>query len=259
MMALESGQRLAVFQPYFLPYIGYFQLIAAADLFLAYPHVRFSRKSYVDRNQWVENEELTLMRLPLEIPSFGGPIADLRMPNTHWQGPWRKRFVESYRGAPFFEETLLLVDDLMAIDKMDGVDWLLESLRKAMEHMEVQANIQRASGEVYEAIEDEVNAIEVKEARMVRRVQRIAEVHGARTFINSMGGRAFYDKPIFSEHGIQTEFLEVHWGGDERLERLPHRSASILHVLAHLGKDVVGSLLLPESGAYRIHRSHHAG
>jgi len=43
--------KIAINQPYFLPYLGYFQLIAAADLFVAYENVAYTRKSWISRNR----------------------------------------------------------------------------------------------------------------------------------------------------------------------------------------------------------------
>jgi len=44
---------LAVMQPYFLPYVGYFQLINAADLFIVYDNIKYTKKGWINRNRFL--------------------------------------------------------------------------------------------------------------------------------------------------------------------------------------------------------------
>jgi hypothetical protein len=61
--------RVAIMQPYFLPYLGYFQLIAAADLFIVYGNIKYTKKGWINRNRMLLNEEAVTFILPLKNAS----------------------------------------------------------------------------------------------------------------------------------------------------------------------------------------------
>ena len=53
-----TNKKVAVMQPYFLPYIGYFQLISAVDEFIVYDNIQFSKKGWFHRNRMLQNLSL---------------------------------------------------------------------------------------------------------------------------------------------------------------------------------------------------------
>ncbi|MBO0236908.1 WbqC family protein, partial [Vibrio parahaemolyticus] len=54
---------------YFLPYIGYFQLFKAADEFIIYDNIEYTKKGWINRNQFVLNGKTQLFSIPLEKSS----------------------------------------------------------------------------------------------------------------------------------------------------------------------------------------------
>ena len=56
-------------QPYFLPYIGYFQLIAAVDLFIVYDNIKYTKRGWINRNRMLQNGKAVLFSLPLKADS----------------------------------------------------------------------------------------------------------------------------------------------------------------------------------------------
>ena len=47
--------RLAIMQPYFLPYIGYWQLMGAVDAFVVYDRIKYTKKGWINRNRLLQN------------------------------------------------------------------------------------------------------------------------------------------------------------------------------------------------------------
>src|SRR5882762_7582136 len=69
---------VAVMQPYFIPYAGYFRLFAAADLFVVYDCVQFPRRGWVHRNRLPDADgELRWLTLPLATAPREVTIRDL--------------------------------------------------------------------------------------------------------------------------------------------------------------------------------------
>ena len=58
-------RRVAIMQPYFMPYIGYFQLIAAVDLFIVYDNVKYTKKGWINRNRFLQGGRDALFSLCL--------------------------------------------------------------------------------------------------------------------------------------------------------------------------------------------------
>ena len=56
-------------QPYFFPYIGYFQLIAAVDLFIVYDNIKYTKKGWINRNRMLQNGKDVMFSLPLKRDS----------------------------------------------------------------------------------------------------------------------------------------------------------------------------------------------
>src|SRR5437660_8507371 len=70
---------VAIMQPYFIPYAGYFRLFAASDLFVLYDCVQFPRRGWVHRNRLLDaSGKERWLTLPLEKAARDARIQDLR-------------------------------------------------------------------------------------------------------------------------------------------------------------------------------------
>ena len=58
--------KLAIMQPYFLPYIGYFQLINAVDQFVIYDNIQYTKKGWINRNRFLQNGTDYLFTIPIQ-------------------------------------------------------------------------------------------------------------------------------------------------------------------------------------------------
>ena len=92
-------------QPTYLPYLGYFQLMAKADVFVFLDDVQFARRSWQQRNRiWGAAGEV-MLSVPVQKTDREALIADIRVSDTE---PWREKHLTSMRHAyakrPFFEE-----------------------------------------------------------------------------------------------------------------------------------------------------------
>ncbi len=47
--------KIAIMQPYFFPYIGYFQLIESVDLFVLYDNIKYTKKGWINRNRFLRD------------------------------------------------------------------------------------------------------------------------------------------------------------------------------------------------------------
>jgi hypothetical protein len=61
--------KLAVMQPYFLPYLGYWQLMNMADTFVVYDNIQFSKRGWFHRNRLLLNKKEEMFTIPLKKDS----------------------------------------------------------------------------------------------------------------------------------------------------------------------------------------------
>src|SRR5690348_8607703 len=102
-------------QPYFFPYIGYFQLIRAVDKFIFYDDVAFIKQGWINRNRLLVAGAPYLFSVPLTTPSSFQSIRETKVSREQY-GRWEKKFMATlshcYREAPYREPVTTLVGEV---------------------------------------------------------------------------------------------------------------------------------------------------
>jgi hypothetical protein len=188
---------VALMQPYFFPYLGYYGLLAAADVFVAYDSVQFEKHGWVNRNRILRDGAPEWWTAPVAAAPLATTIADRRYHDWPRQ---RARLLghlrERYRRAPRREEALDL--GAVALDPAcDGVaEANLHGLRTMAATLGLRARILRASEVPHDA-----------SLRGQDRVLAICTALGADTYVNAIGGTTLYDHAAFAARGVDLRFL----------------------------------------------------
>lgn len=203
---MDRVKRLALMQPYFFPYLGYFRLFAAVDEFIIFDTAQFPRKGRVHRShvpgpngapEWLT---LPLSRCPQETPishlSFA-PHAreafDRRLARLAW--------ISNAEGANAGRVRAFLNAPLTSV-----IDYLETGLRLVIDILRIEVVISRAS------------ALNLDPSlRGQERVIATAAARGATVYVNLSGGRALYSAEAFREAGIELAFLKPYEGGFHHL------------------------------------------
>ncbi len=191
-----SQHRLALMQPYFLPYLGYFQLIAAADQFICYDDVQFIKNGWIERNRYLLDGEAHWFRVSLAKGRHTGTIRERTVSqNFDLQGMLNKlRF--AYRKAPFKTSILGWLEHQLA-DPPASIAVLNERvIRSCCQLLDIQTPILRSSDVLCDC-----------HSHGQQRVIDIARAVGATHYINPMGGAHLYDAKTFAQAGLTLEFL----------------------------------------------------
>ena len=102
--------KLAIMQPYFFPFIGYYQLIYAADTFVVYDDVNFIKKGWINRNFILSNVGPLWFRAPLLKASQNKKIFEIRIvQDPKWSRKLERTIEQNYSQANFYAETIPLV------------------------------------------------------------------------------------------------------------------------------------------------------
>ncbi|MGH8030313.1 MAG: WbqC family protein [Arenimonas sp.] len=198
--------RVAVMQPYFFPYAGYFRLLAAADEFVLLDCVQFPRRGRVHRCQvpspGAGEEWLTL---PLASQPRDTAIRDLAFaPGARAEFDARlarHAWIAAGRGPLAGHVREHLHAPLDAV-----VDYLEAGLRLVADALGLPATLRRSSTL---AIDPALRAQD--------RILAIAQACGATGYVNSPGGRDLYDPLAFAAAGMELRFLPEYDGSHVHL------------------------------------------
>lgn len=202
------GVTLAIMQPYFLPYAGYFRLLTGSDLFVIYDCVQFPRRGWVHRNklrdaggteQW--------LTLPLAHAAQSARIDELAFPEDAAGELGRRLQPFPLDGATGAAAALL-----EAVRRVEGrpVDYISGLLETACRLLDAPWNVVRSSSL---AIPDSVRG----QDRILEICRRLDAVR----YLNAPGGRDLYDPATFAASGVKLQFLPPFDGtGGSILQRL---------------------------------------
>ena len=103
---------IAIMQPYLFPYIGYFQLLNATDIFVVYDNIQFTKKGWIHRNRILVNGKASYVTLPLKKDSDLLSIKNrcLSVSFDKEKHKLLRRIKETYRKAPFCNAVYPLIE-----------------------------------------------------------------------------------------------------------------------------------------------------
>jgi len=189
--------RIAIMQPYFVPYAGYFRLFAQADLFVIYDCVQFPRRGYVHRNQLPDHQgRLQWLTLPLKPSPQTTPICALEFADDAVQ-----KLSISRRKFPCLERLPEPWEALFSAAQGPLVPWLTSSLEMCSEALQLDCPTVLSSNL-------KVPSHHTGQDRIIE----ICKTLGATGYLNAPGGRDMYAHEAFRKEGIELSFLPPYVG-----------------------------------------------
>ncbi|TIH18052.1 hypothetical protein D0S45_05725 [Marinifilum sp. JC120] len=192
--------RLAIMQPYFFPYVGYFQLIDRVDKFVVLDDVNFITRGWVNRNQILLGGKPSMFSLPLEKASQNKLICEIEIAGGYerWAQKFLKTIKHAYKSAPFFETAYEeVVRESLNTSERNLSAFIVATLKIICSYCKIQTDIIETSRLYPKA--DLTGADRIID--ICRRCQ-------ATTYINPSGGSELYDVEVFAKHGIELQFFD---------------------------------------------------
>ena len=189
--------KAAIMQPYFCPYIGYFQLIAAVDKFVVYDNIKYTKKGWINRNRILQNGQDAMFSLPLKKDSDFLDVCKRELAADFNRDNLLGQFKGAYRRAPHFEQTLPLIELIVWYEDMNLFKFLHHSIVKTCEYLSITTEI-KISSDI--AIDHDLKGQD--------KVLALCEAVGASTYVNTIGGMELYSKETFRESGIELKFIK---------------------------------------------------
>lgn len=186
---------LAVMQPYLLPYIGYFQLIYASDLFIIYDDVSYIKQGYINRNNILSPNGPVRFTVPVPGASSNKLISQLSYSADVKKV--LKTIQQSYSKSPYFDEIYPLIESILTYHNRDIAELCLKSYRDILEYLGLQRKFLKSSELDYD------RALPAKD-----RLINFSHKFGADCYINTPGGRDLYNKLEFAKEEVDLRFIE---------------------------------------------------
>jgi len=189
--------KLAIMQPYFFPYIGYFQLIQSVDKFIVYDNIQYTKKGWINRNRFLQNGKDVLFSIPLKKDSDYLDVREREISPAFNKVKLLNQLKQSYRRAPCFESVFPVIEKIVMHDEVNLFDYIHFSIVELCAYLDIDTEIVKSSGV---SIDHTLQGQD--------KVLALCKAVEANTYINAIGGQELYAREDFSACGIDLKFIQ---------------------------------------------------
>lgn len=183
-------------QPYFLPYIGYFQLINAADVFVIYDNIKYTKKGWINRNRFLQNGRDATFSIPLKKDSDSLDVNKRIISQDFNKKRLLAQITESYRKAPHFKEAIAIFERIVLNNDENLFSYILFSVNEICKYLGIETKIITSS------------TVEIDHSlKAQEKVIAICKQCNAQSYINAIGGLELYSKQAFNDEGLELSFI----------------------------------------------------
>lgn len=229
--------KLAVMQPYFFPYLGYFQLIHSVDHFMFFDDVQYIKKSWMSRNRLLnlDSNEAFYIRPELVKPDYKALLPSVELKQDHkWKDKLLAQLKVYKNKALFYDEVLPLIQEILESDHKYLVDFNIDSTTKITQWLGMDKKIDKYTD--YDFWFDEKPGIGDWG-------REVAKAMKAKQYINSPGGESFIFPEEFNANGIELGFIQPELPSYNQQNGNFVPGLSILDVLLFNGKEKTANML----------------
>lgn len=191
--------KIAIMQPYFLPYIGYFQLINMVDKFIILDDVNFINRGWINRNRILINGKGHLFSIPCAKTSQNKLINEIEIAlDEKGKNKLLLSFELAYKKAPYFNDVFYLLIKCLNFKNYNLAKFTANSIIEVCNFLKLEKKIKYSS----------IAHPETKEMGRVDRLIEITKREKSNEYINPIGGQKIYNKEYFASKGVNLAFLK---------------------------------------------------
>jgi len=190
---------VAIMQPYFFPYIGYYQLISTVNKFVVYDEIKFTKQSWITRNYILDKDGGKIkIGIPLRKGSDFLNINQRIISDSFDYKKILKQIELAYVGAPHFNNSFEFLEEVLGYPDDNLFNFLLNSIKMTASYLDLETEILISS-----------KVEQNKKFKSQERVLGICSDLGAKVYVNPIGGTELYKRNSFSRVGIDLRFLRA--------------------------------------------------
>ncbi len=187
--------KIAIMQPYFLPYIGYWQLLHAVDQFVVYDNIKYTKKGWINRNRYLLENKDKYFTIPLQKDSDYLNICERQISNSYNKNKLFRQISSAYKKAPYYAPIIDIFHTILFYNETNLFDYIFHSIKIICSILDIKTNIIISSS--------------LPCNQTLKSPQRIFDICNylkANTYINPIGGTKLYSKEEFATHDINLLF-----------------------------------------------------
>lgn len=193
--------KLGIMQPYFFPYLGYWQLMNAVDRYVVYDDVNFIKGGRINRNAILLQGQSHTVNLILRGASPNKLINQVQVDTQDLtQTKLLRTIGQAYAKAPFFADVMPVLEKAIRCEEENLARYLLHTFRVVNEYLGIRTELVLSS-------DIEKN----NDLKGYEKVIEICTLTGADCYYNAIGGVELYEphRDAFEAAGIELRFLEM--------------------------------------------------
>ncbi|UOQ74420.1 WbqC family protein [Hymenobacter cellulosilyticus] len=187
-----KAEKVAIMQPYFFPYLGYFALIKHTDFFVSFDPVQYIRKGWINRNRVLKpNESWQYITAPIQGTDREALIKDVLVTEGDaWKTQILRQLEHYKKRSPYYAEVKALLERCFANPELSISRLNTFYLAQVCEYLEIPFN-----HAVFSDMNLELGPVTAPDEWALRTSQAM----GATTYINPPGGREFFNAEKYEQ------------------------------------------------------------
>lgn len=221
--------KFAVMQPYFMPYIGYFQIMDAVDKFIVYDNIQYTKKGWINRNRILVNGEPQYFTVNLEKHSDYAMVNERKISQVYIKERSKviTKIEANYRNCPFFAEIMPLVTQCLNCSEISLFNYILYTIEQVNAYLNIDTKIVLSSKLPIDHT--------LRNKHKLWAISKEIEIFD---YINPIGGIDLYNKKNFADNGVNLQFHQASLSSYPQIGVCDFYPAlSIIDMLMNIGKE----------------------
>ena len=221
----DTSRTLACIQPSYIPWRGYFEMIARSDVFVFYDDVAYTKQDWRNRNRIKTNQGAVWLTVPVQRDTTDGPIRDVLIDNTkNWRRKHWRSIYEAYAKAPFFDEYRLFFEEAYQREWTHLSDFCIFLTTQICEWLKVEKQLLRSS---------DLGITGAKTDRLIQMCQQLDTRH----YLSGPAAKDYIEPDKFDAIGTTVEYIEYDYPEYPQLHGEFRGDLSILDLLFNCGEE----------------------
>lgn len=185
--------KVAIHQPHYLPWPGYFNKIIKCDIFVFLDDVQYKKNEWQNRNRIKSAKGAIWLTIPVHY-RFGQKINEVEIDNKiFWEKDHIKTIKINYQKSPFFKDFFPVIEELLSKRYNKLVDINIASVETILRYLGIERKIIRSS--IFKVEENKTD-----------RLVSICKKLSADIYISGIGAKEYLEEKKFEKENIKVEF-----------------------------------------------------
>jgi hypothetical protein len=186
---------LSAHQPAYLPWQGYFEKIASADVFVYLDTVQFEKNSFINRNKIKTPQGVLWLTIPVKSSGHtSSTLSSSEIDNSQrWRANHLKTIEMNYRKAPHFEKNFPKIEALISSPESNLAEYCFHQLHFWLHELSIDTQVVRASD------------LKIKSAKSDL-IRDLCSHFSAKQYLSGALGRDYLIEDDFRKAGIEIDY-----------------------------------------------------